>query len=77
MPSCSSRPLFYLHEIAELMALAASVGLDSLVEVHDEAEAERALASGATLVGVNQRDLITFEVDPARAARVARMLRPR
>jgi indole-3-glycerol phosphate synthase len=61
-------------EIPELMALAASVGLDSLVEVHDEAEAERALVSGATLIGVNQRDLTTFEVDPARATRVAGML---
>jgi indole-3-glycerol phosphate synthase len=61
-------------EIPELMALAASVGLDSLVEVHDEAEAERALVAGATLIGVNQRDLSTFEVDPARAARVAGML---
>jgi indole-3-glycerol phosphate synthase len=61
-------------EIPQLMALAASVGLDSLVEVHDEAEAERALVSGATLIGVNQRDLTTFEVDPARAARVAGML---
>jgi indole-3-glycerol phosphate synthase len=62
------------HEIPELMALAASVGLDSLVEVHDEAEAERALVAGATLIGVNQRDLTTFEVDPERAARVAGML---
>ena len=58
----------------ELMALAASVGLDALVEVHDEAEAERALAAGATLIGVNQRDLVTFEVDTDRAERVARML---
>jgi indole-3-glycerol phosphate synthase len=61
-------------EIPELMTLAASVGLDSLVEVHDEAEAERALLSGATLIGVNQRDLTTFKVDPARAARVAAIL---
>jgi len=61
-------------EIPTLMELAASVGLDALVEVHDEAEAERALAAGATLIGVNQRDLVTFEVDPARAERVGRML---
>ena len=43
----------------------------SLVEVHDEAELERAMAVGATLVGVNQRDLVTFEVDTERAVRVA------
>ncbi len=39
--------------------------------MHDEAELERALAAGAALIGVNQRDLVTFEVDPARARRVA------
>ena len=51
--------------------LAGEVGLDALVEVHDEPELERAMATGATLVGVNQRDLVTFEVDPARAERMA------
>jgi indole-3-glycerol phosphate synthase len=39
--------------------------------VHDEAELERALLVGAALVGVNQRDLSTFEVDVDRATRVA------
>ncbi len=62
------------EEMGELAALAASIGLDALVEVHDEAEAERALTGGATLIGVNQRDLFTFDVDPARAVRVAAML---
>jgi indole-3-glycerol phosphate synthase len=61
-------------EVAELIRLASSVGLDALVEVHDERETELALAAGASLVGVNQRDLVTFEVDPHRASRVARML---
>lgn len=51
--------------------LAASLGLDALVEVHDETEVRRALAVGATLIGVNQRDLVTFEVDASRAMRVA------
>lgn len=60
-------------ELRALLALATDVGLDALVEVHDEAEADRALAAGATLVGVNQRDLTTFAVD----ATLARRLRPR
>ena len=58
-------------ELAELHALAGELGLDALVEVHDEAELDRAMAVSATLVGVNQRDLQTFEVDHDRAARVA------
>ena len=58
-------------ELADLHALGREVGLDVLVEIHDEAELERALAVGATLVGVNQRDLVTFEVDTERAVRMA------
>jgi len=58
-------------ELADLHATAVEVGLDVLVEVHDEAEIERGLAAGADLIGVNQRDLVTFAVDTARAVRVA------
>jgi indole-3-glycerol phosphate synthase len=61
-------------ELTSLTSLALSVGLDALVEVHDEDEAERALGAGATLIGVNQRDLETFRVDTARAERVAKVL---
>jgi indole-3-glycerol phosphate synthase len=58
-------------ELADFHALALEVGLDALVEIHDEAELDRALAVGATLVGVNQRDLVTFQVDTDRAVRMA------
>jgi indole-3-glycerol phosphate synthase len=58
-------------ELATCHALALELGLDALVEVHDEAEAARAVAVGATLIGVNQRDLVSFAVDTARAVRVA------
>jgi indole-3-glycerol phosphate synthase len=61
-------------ELGELHAAAVGVGLDVLVEVHDEAELDRALSVGATLVGVNQRDLFTFEVDTDRAVRLAEVI---
>lgn len=51
--------------------LADEVGLDVLVEIHDEPELEVAMRAGATVIGVNQRDLVTFEVDHARAERMA------
>ncbi len=52
-------------------ALAEDLGLAALVEVHDEGELDRALAAGSRLVGVNQRDLRTFEVDHDRACAMA------
>ena len=59
------------QELRTFHALAADIGLDALVEIHDEPELDRALAVGATLIGVNQRDLVTFEVDHDRAVRMA------
>lgn len=58
-------------ELADFHALARELELTALVETHDEAEVERALAVGASVIGVNQRDLVTFDVDTGRAVRVA------
>lgn len=61
-------------ELLGLHELATSVGLDVLVEIHDEAELEVALTAGAAIVGVNQRDLATFRVDHERAVRMAKLI---
>lgn len=58
-------------DIAELCAAARHWGMDALVEVHAEAELDRALAAGATLIGVNHRDLATFAIDMGLTARLA------
>ena len=62
------------RQLRSLLDLAGHLGIDALVEVHDEKEAELALEVGAGLIGVNQRDLYTFDVDTNRAARVAASL---
>jgi len=61
-------------ELERFFSLSRELELDALVECHDEAELEMALAVGADLVGVNQRNLFTFEVDQDRAARLAALL---
>lgn len=58
-------------ELKDLHDLATDLSLDVLVEIHDEKELEVALEIGANLIGVNQRDLKTFEVDHQRAVRMA------
>ena len=50
-------------ELGSFLALAGRLGLTALVEVHDDPELDRALRPAPTLIGVNQRDLHTFEVD--------------
>lgn len=59
------------EELGEFASLAERLGLDVLVEIHDERELDRALRVGATMIGVNQRDLVTFQVDHERAVRMA------
>ncbi len=61
-------------ELTDFAALAAELQLAALVEVHDEDELERADAIGAGLIGVNQRDLSTFEVHRDRALALATRL---
>lgn len=61
-------------ELGSFHRLARQIGLDVLVEIHDEVELERAVAIGADLVGVNQRDLVTFNVDHDRAVRMASLM---
>ena len=60
--------------LRQFRELAEGAGLAALVEVHDEAELDRALASGATLLGVNNRNLKTFHVDLATTERLAAKL---
>lgn len=58
-------------ELKQFHSFATELNLDVLVEVHDEPELEIALDIGASIVGVNQRNLKTFEVDQQRAVRMA------
>ncbi len=63
-------------QAAKLESLAASLGLDVLVEVHDEDEAKRALALHSPLLGINNRNLKTLKVDTSTALRVASLAPP-
>lgn len=60
--------------LADLYATATEFGMTTLIEVHDEAEIERALTLNAPLIGVNARNLKTLEVDPDAFGRLAPLL---
>jgi indole-3-glycerol phosphate synthase len=62
------------EELRDLLACARELNLDVLCEVHDEAELERATAMGFDIIGVNSRDLKTFNVDLGNALRLARLI---
>ncbi len=63
-----------VKRLARLVRLARNLGLEPLVEVHDPRELDRALQSGARLIGLNNRDLRSLEVDVDRAARLRELV---
>jgi indole-3-glycerol phosphate synthase len=60
--------------LRRLREFAGTLALDVLVEAHDEAELDRAIESGATILGVNNRDLHTFDVSLETSLRLARRM---
>ena len=64
------------QELLEYRELAESLGMDALVEAHDEDEVRTALSVGAGIIGVNNRDLRTFTVDINNSARLRKLVPP-
>ena len=64
------------NELRRLRQLAESTGMAALVEVHDERELERALKSEAQIIGVNNRNLKTFEVNIETTGRLRALIPP-
>ncbi|MQF69970.1 indole-3-glycerol phosphate synthase TrpC, partial [SAR202 cluster bacterium AD-804-J14_MRT_500m] len=63
-----------VNQISDLLDLCGKVGLQALVEVHDKAEVEVAIAGGAEFIGINNRDLRTFETDLSVTERLAHLV---
>ncbi len=64
------------EQLSEYLGIAHSLGLSALVEAHDEEEVRTALAIGAGIIGVNNRDLRTFTVDINNSARLRKLVPP-
>lgn len=58
------------EELKDLIALGKELQMDALVEVHSDAELKKALAAGAAIIGINNRDLKTLTIDPDRAKKL-------
>ncbi|MBW3637240.1 MAG: indole-3-glycerol phosphate synthase TrpC [Armatimonadetes bacterium] len=61
-------------EVRQLKAAAHRLGMDALVEVHDETDLKRALFNGSDFIGINNRDLQTFEVDLGTTERLRKLI---
>ncbi len=64
------------HALRDLLAETRRLHMEALVEVHDEQETQRALAAGARIIGINNRDLRTFEVDLTTTERLRPLIPP-
>lgn len=62
--------------LKHFLEIAHSLGLSALVEAHDEEEVKRAMAAGAKIIGVNNRDLKTFQVDIHNSVRLRQLVPP-
>jgi indole-3-glycerol phosphate synthase len=60
--------------LCDFIKIADCLALDCLVEIHNEAEAAEALESGASIIGINNRDLVTFNVDTGLASRLKKLI---
>ena len=58
-------------QIKSFMHLASRIGMDSIVEVHDEKDLEKAIVAGAKIIGINNRNLDTLKIDVSNALRLA------
>ena len=66
--------LLSAEQLKEYLELAEQLGLSALVEAHDEEEVQKALTAGADFIGVNNRDLKTFEVDITNSVRLRKLV---
>lgn len=66
--------LFSGDELKRFFDLAASLGLDVLIEVHNEEDIEKALKCGESVIGINNRDLHTFKVELETTQRLSRLI---